>query len=256
MNKKNAPLIRMENIHKWFGKVHAVDGISLTVDKGEIVGLVGNNGAGKSTLIKALVGVQPKNKGTYYWKGKEVEIKSIKDSRALGIEAVYQDQALVDSLGVVKNIYYGREPIKRFGPFKTIDFDKMKSEVAPLFDELGLDVASLDQEVRFCSGGERQGVAIVRAMLFRAKMVILDEPTTALSVPAIKRVLNFMKALKQEGISIILISHNIDHVYQVADRIAVISHGHKILDENTSENTKEEIEGVLHETAGAVYEEI
>lgn len=252
MSVDSVPLLRMEDIHKWFGKVHAVAGVDLSINEGEIVGLVGNNGAGKSTLIKALVGVQPKSRGTFYWKGEEVSIKSIKDSRALGIEAVYQDQALVDSLGVIKNIYYGREPVKGFGPFKTVDFEKMKKEVRPLFQELGLDVASLDQEVRFCSGGERQGVAIVRAMLFRAKMVILDEPTTALSVPAIKRVLDFIEALKGEGISVVLISHNLEHVYQVADRIAVMSHGEKVLDEKTAEHEKEDIEQVLHETAGAI----
>mgnify|MGYP006280806541 CR=1 FL=1 len=252
MSVDSVPLLRMEDVHKWFGKVHAVAGVDLSINEGEIVGLVGNNGAGKSTLIKALVGVQPKSRGTFYWNGEEVNINSINDSRALGIEAVYQDQALVDSLGVIKNIYYGREPVKGFGPFKTIDFEKMKKEVRPLFQELGLDIASLDQEVRFCSGGERQGVAIVRAMLFRAKMVILDEPTTALSVPAIKRVLEFIEALKGEGISVVLISHNLEHVYQVADRIAVMSHGEKVLDENTAEHVKEDIEQVLHETAGAI----
>lgn len=252
MSTDTDPLLRMENLHKWFGKVHAVAGVDLSIESGKIVGLIGNNGAGKSTLIKTLVGVEPKSRGKFYWKGEEVEIESIKDSRALGIEAVYQDQALIDSLGVAENIYYGREPMRGFGPFKTIDFKKMKKEVQPLFQELGLDVASLDQEVRFCSGGERQGVAIVRAMLFRAEMIILDEPTTALSVPAIKRVLNFIEALKREGISVVLISHNLEHVYQVADRIAVMSHGEKILDEEADEKAKEDIEQVLHETAGAL----
>jgi simple sugar transport system ATP-binding protein len=239
------PLLKMENVHKKFGSVHAVKGISLELGTGEILGLVGNNGAGKSTLIKTLIGVFPKTSGKFYWNDEEVEINSIHDSRRLGIEAVYQEQAVFDKLSIAQNVFMGREPKKIIGPIKILDFKTMKEIIKPLLNRMGLEVPSLEHEVRFCSGGERQGVAIARAMHFRAKLVILDEPTTALSVEAARKVLSFIRQLKEENISVILISHNMSHVYSVVDRIAVISHGKKILDVRKKDVDKEEVEDLM-----------
>ncbi len=243
----STPLLEMKDIHKRYGKVHAVRGVNLKVYSGEVIGLIGNNGAGKSTLIKTLIGVTRKTSGKFYWKGEEVEINSIKDSRKLGIEAVYQEQAVFNQLSIIKNVFMGREPKKCFGPIKYLDYKRMREIVGPLLDKLGLNVPSLDHEVRFCSGGERQGVAIARAMHFEAEMVILDEPTTALSVEAAKKVLSFIERLKEEGISVILISHNMAHIYSVVDRLVVISHGEKALDVKKDDTTREEIEELLAE---------
>lgn len=186
------PLLEMSNIQKWFGNVHAIAGVDLTVNSGEVVAIIGDNGAGKSTLIKILVGLISKNGGTIRWEGEEVEINSIHDSRRLGIEPVYQDQAVVDGLSVYKNIYMGRELTKGFGPIKRLDVKRMSEESEKLTKKLGLNIASANQEVRFCSGGERQGVAIARAMCFEAKLTILDEPITALSLKEIKQVMKFI----------------------------------------------------------------
>lgn len=244
------PLLRMEDIHKRFGKVHAVKGVSLDIHKGEVIGLIGNNGAGKSTLIKTLIGVIPKTSGKFFWNGEEVSINSIKDSRALGIEAVYQEQAVFDKLSIVQNVFMGREPKRRIGPIKVLDYRSMRETVKPLLERIGLSVPSLDHELRFCSGGERQGVAIARAMHFEAKLVILDEPTNALSVEAQKKVLSFIDQLKEEGISVILISHNMGHVYSVVDRIVVISHGKKVMDVDKDAIDRDDVENLLVEAAG------
>jgi simple sugar transport system ATP-binding protein len=244
------PLLRLENIHKRFGQVHAVKGVSMDVHKGEVVGLIGNNGAGKSTLIKTIIGVSPATSGKFYWDGEEVEIRSIKDSRALGIEAVYQEQAVFDQLSIVKNVFMGREIVKKVGPLRILDYRTMREIVAPLLQQMGLSVPSLDHEIRFCSGGERQGVAIARAMYFKARMVILDEPTNALSVEAQKKVLSFIEQLKDSGISVILISHNMGQVYSVVDRIVLISHGMKTLDVDKDDISRQEIEDLLADAAG------
>jgi len=242
---ENQPLLRMENIHKWYGKVHALKGVDIEVNAGEVVAIVGDNGAGKSTLIKILVGLIPKNEGEIYWKGKQVEINSIKDSRKLGIEAVYQDQAVVDCLSVSKNVFMGREITKKFGPLKFIDLKKMKYETENLTSKLGLNIASVDQEVRFCSGGERQGVAITRAMHFKANMTILDEPVTALSLKGVNQVLEFVKQLRESGIGVILITHNVGHDYSVADRFIFFSKGEKVADLRKESVTLNDIEDML-----------
>jgi len=238
-------LLKMENVNKRYGKIHAVKDVNLSINKREIVGLIGNNGAGKSTLIKTLIGVTTKTSGRFYWLGKRVEIKSVKDSRELGIEAVYQEQALFNKLSISKNVFMDREPEKTIGPFKIIDYKKMNEIIKPLFVKLKLNIPSLEREVRFCSGGERQGVAIARAMHFKAKLVILDEPTNALSVHAVRKVLSFIEQLKNNNTSVIFISHNIEHVYSVADRIVVMSHGKKVFDINKANKSKDDIEKLL-----------
>lgn len=219
------PQLRAENIHKWYGSIHALRGADLEVYPGEITGLLGDNGAGKSTLVKILAGVIPKNEGKIYWEEKETEISSVNEARKLGIETVYQAQAVVSDMNVSQNIFLGRELKKRFGPIEILDKKRMDEEARKITEYLNLNIATPKQEVRFCSGGERQGVAIARAIYFKAKLVILDEPTTALSVSGAEKVLNFVKRLKKEGISCIIVTHNIHHVYSVADKFIIISRG-------------------------------
>ena len=244
---ENAPFLETKNIYKWFGSVCALRDVNFKVYPRECVGLVGDNGAGKSTLIKILAGVLKPDRGESYIDGKRVKISSPRKARELGIETVFQDQALVECRNVWQNIFLGREIIK-FKPLKVLDIDKMRNITENLMKELGLNIPSPDQEVRFCSGGERQGVAIARSMYFKARLVMLDEPTRALSVKGVEQVLNFVKRLKQSGISSIFVSHNVRHVYSVADRIVLMSRG-RIVEEFVKEKfTPEEVEEILLKT--------
>jgi simple sugar transport system ATP-binding protein len=240
----------MVNIHKYFERVHALKGVDFSVYKGEVVGLVGDNGAGKSTLIKILAGVIPKDEGEIYWEGKKVEIRSVKDARNLGIETVFQEQALVDVFTLSQNVFLGRELTKTYGPIKVVDYRKMDEETRWLLRRLNLRIAeSPRRELRFCSGGEKQGVAISRAMYFQAKLIILDEPTRGLSVAGVEQVLDFVSQLKKEGIACIFITHNFQHVYPVADRFVLLSRGVKVLDEPKSSLSIEKLEARVIEAA-------
>ncbi|RLE09148.1 sugar ABC transporter ATP-binding protein [Candidatus Aerophobetes bacterium] len=235
--------LKMENIHKFYGSVHALKGVNFEVAMNEIVGLVGDNGAGKSTLVGIIAGSIPKTSGKIFVKGKEVEIPSVKAARDLGIEMVYQDQAVVETMSVAKNIFLGRELLKP-GLLKLLDMKTMRKEAERITKSLGLNIASPDQEIRFCSGGERQGVAISRAMYFKAELVILDEPTAALSIAGVQKVLEFIRQLKASGTSVIFISHNLYHVYPLADRIVVFSKGEKVADMRKGETSIEELEHI------------
>lgn len=226
------PLVEVRNIHKWFGKVHAVDDVSFAIQKGEIVGLVGDNGAGKSTVIKVLSGFHPSDGGGILIEGQKVQIKSPSDARAFGIETVYQEQALVELMSVARNMFMGREPV-RFARF--LDMRTMNDCISVLHD-LGLSIDSPDLEVGNLSGGEKQGVAIARAMYFKAKLVIFDEPTRNLSVKEAQTVLDFIEGLKEESISVIFITHNLHHVYSVAERFLAMRKG-KLVDDVQKENT-------------------
>ena len=237
------PFLRAENIHKFYGSVHALKGVSLDIWKGEVIGLIGDNGAGKSTLAGIIAGAIPKTSGKIYIKGREVEIRNVQDARRYGIEMVYQDHAVVDTLDVARNIFLGRELVKP-GLIKLLDIERMRKEAEKALKKLELR-APPDREVKFLSGGERQGVAISRAMYFKAELVILDEPTAALSVSAARKVLDFVRQLKASGIACILISHNLHHVYPVSDRIVVLSRGVKIADMRKEETSVEELEEIL-----------
>ncbi len=223
-------LVEMKNIHKSFGKVHALMGVDFSVKPSEIVGLVGDNGAGKSTLIKILTGVLSLDKGEIYFNGKKIKFSSPRDARKNGIETIYQEQALADDLSVVRNLFMGKELQKSIGIIKLLDHKKMKKESENILNGLGLSISSMDQETRFCSGGERQGIAIARAMYFKAKLVILDEPTRALGVAGVRRVLELVKELKSRGIASIFITHNLHHVYPIADRFVILVRGKKVGD--------------------------
>jgi len=223
-------LVEMKNIHKWFRKVHALRGVDFNVNQSEVVGLIGDNGAGKSTLIKILAGVFPPDEGEIFFMGKRVKFSSPNDARNYGIETIYQEQALADDLSIARNIFMNREPQKSIGPIKLLDYKKMKKESSKALSQLGMRISSMDQEARFCSGGERQGIAIARAMYFKAQLVILDEPTRALGVAGVQRVLDFVKELKNIGIAVIFITHNLYHVFPIADRFVVFVRGKKVED--------------------------
>ncbi len=234
-------LVKMRNIHKWYGKVHAVDGANLTINKGETVGLLGDNGAGKSTLIKILSGYHRPDKGEIFIEGEKMRINSPSDANALGIETVYQEQALVDSMSVARNFHMGREPVKWAG---FLDKRKMNECMIPL-RAMGLSIKSPDLLVRSLSGGEKQGTAIGRALYFKAKLVILDEPTRALSVKEVRTVLDFVKGLKEVNIAAIFISHTLHHAYFVADRFVIMKNGKMIKNVKRDKTSVEELTEVL-----------
>lgn len=236
-----------KGIEKSFGSVRALQGVDLDVAQGEIVGLIGDNGAGKSTLIKILSGFETADSGTIKMGGKTIHMRSPKEARALGIETVYQEQALADDVTVTRNLFLGKELKKGY---LILDDKRMRQEAQKMLDELRLRV-DVDQEARFCSGGERQGVAISRAIYFKAKLVILDEPTNALGVVAVDRVLELVKGLKDRGISCIFISHNIQHVMDICDRIVMFVHGSTVLDVPAKETTTEELIAMLNARSGS-----
>jgi len=220
-----APLLALKSVEKWYGEVHALRAVTLEVDLDEIVGLIGDNGAGKSTLIKVISGVTSRDGGEITWKGRKVTLGSVREAQALGIETVHQDRAVVGNMSVARNIFLGREPTRGIGPFRVIDRKVMTEDAQRLLTGLRLHISSVDQEARFCSGGEMQGIAISRAMYFRASLVILDEPTTALAVTGAQTVLGFIRKLKEDHISCIFVTHNLHDVYAVADRFIVMVRG-------------------------------
>lgn len=247
--KKNGEfLVRMVNIHKWFGRVYALRGVDFEVQRGETVGLIGDNGAGKSTLIKILSGYHQADQGEIYFEGHKVRISSPRDARKLGIETVYQEQALAPNLSIARNIFMGREPAKRWG---IIDRRIMNEESVKALTNLGLRLHSPDLPVVTLSGGERQGVAIARALHFKAKLVILDEPTVALSVKEVGEVLEFVRQLQREGISVIFITHNLYHAYDIAERFVVMARGKKMADVKKKDTSPQDLSQLVIKSAFA-----
>jgi simple sugar transport system ATP-binding protein len=220
------PTIRLTNVSKSFGEVKSLQNINFEVYPGEVVGLLGDNGAGKSTLIKIITGYhQPDPGGELYFHGKKVDRLTVQKARDLGVETVYQEKALADQQSVWRNIFMGREVSNRFG---LLDVRKMRRETQRLMTEhMGFTSKAVNPEtpVRTMSGGERQGIAITRALYFEAELIILDEPTMALSLSETKKVLDFIGSIAQAGKSCIFIDHNIFHVYPVVDRIVVLDRG-------------------------------
>ena len=226
-NSQRKSLVKMVNMHKWFGKVHALRGVDFEVKHSEIVGLVGDNGAGKSTLIKVLSGFHPAEEGEIYFEGKKVAITSPRQARKLGIETVYQEQALASEMSIARNIFMGREPVRSLG---FLNKKAMGDESMEALESIELHLRSPDTLIAMLSGGERQGVAIARALHFKAKLVILDEPTIALSIKEARQVLEFIKQLKKEGIAAIFITHNLYHAFPVAERFVILNRGEKVAD--------------------------
>ncbi|MFO7814632.1 MAG: ATP-binding cassette domain-containing protein [Halanaerobiales bacterium] len=220
-------LIEMENIEKLYGKVVALKGINFEVGSNEIVGLMGDNGAGKSTLIKIITGLHPFSKGTMHIKGQKINPKnySVKEAHDLGIETVYQEQALADKQALWRNIFLGRQKTNWLGFIKVKEEKEETNKI--MRESMGFTGigANPDSNIKTLSGGEKQGVAIGRAMHFDADLVILDEPTMALSLQEVEKVLNFIRDIKKRGKSCIYISHNVANVYPVSDRFVVLDRG-------------------------------
>ncbi len=222
------PIVHMENITKRFGSILALDNVTFTVERQQVMALLGDNGAGKSTLIKILTGVYRPTSGRIYFEGRLVDIDSPRKARELGIETVYQDLALVDLMSITRNFFLGRELVRRWGPFEWLDMRRMDRATAQVLREIGITVRSPRERVGKLSGGERQSVAIGRAMYFGAKLLILDEPTSALSVAETRKVLDHILEVKEKGLSVVFITHNVHHVYEVADAYTILRHGRKV----------------------------
>ncbi len=239
-------LIETKDITKRFGGLVAVDKMSFGVNAGEVVAILGDNGAGKSTLIKMISGVYPSDGGTIFYNGTEAKIHSPMDALAVGIETIYQDLALAENLNVYSNIFLGREKTKKkFGFIPVLDHDYMYDESIEILQKLDIKIPSLRNNVRTLSGGQRQAVAISRSIYWNAKVLIMDEPTAALGVAQQKQVLDLVNSLKDHGIAIILISHQMHDVFEVADRIIVMRRGEKVGDLIKTETSTEEVVNLI-----------
>ena len=245
MNETHAPLIRMSKIGRRFGSVTALEDVDFEVGYQEIVGLLGDNGAGKSTLIKILTGIHRPTSGQIYFEGQPVNMTSPEEARAFGIETVYQDLALVPLMNISRNFYLGREPTKFVGPLEVLDKDTMDYRTAQALEQIGIHIRSASEPVGTLSGGERQSIAIGRAVHFGSKLLILDEPTSALSIGETRKVISYTTEAKNRGLSVIFITHNIHHVFEVADRFTIISHGHKVGDFRKGEITQDEVASMI-----------
>lgn len=250
MNSSSNTILSVRGIVKSFGSVRALQGVDLEVNPGEVVGLVGDNGAGKSTLIKVLSGFLQPDRGSIWFDGSARHLSSPSTARSLGIETVYQEQSVADDLTVARNLFLGRELRRRVGPFWVLDHRAMRNEASEMMESLRFRVDA-DQEVRYCSGGERQGIAIARAIHANAKLVILDEPTNALGVVAVARVLGLITELRDRGIACILVSHNIRHIVDVSDRAVMFVHGSKVLDVPIGETGVQQLVDLLNEKSGS-----
>ncbi|MFC3325181.1 ATP-binding cassette domain-containing protein [Mesorhizobium cantuariense] len=239
-------IISVRNLHKWYSGVHALKGVSLDLKRGEALGLVGDNGAGKSTLINILSGVHTADEGEILVDGKPVRIARPRDAMNLGIETIYQYNSMVPTMSIARNLFIGREPT-RFSIFGVgvLDQKKMGSESIKAIANVDLHLRSPDALVGELSGGQRQGVAIARAMHFKSKVMILDEPTNHLSVKETSKVIGFVRGLKSQGVTGIFISHNMHHVFDCCDRVVAMARGEIVLDRPVSGTTIEEVHGYL-----------
>ena len=247
---ESTPIIELKDVSKTFGEVRSLSKVNFAVYPGEIVGLLGDNGAGKSTLVKTIMGYhRPDPGGEIFFDGAQIHDWSVARARALGIETVYQERALAEKQPIWRNLFMGREPRNRWG---LLDVKRMKAEAARLMSEhMGFTSAAVhpDNVVMTMSGGEKQGVAITRALYFDAKLVVLDEPTMGLSLSETKKTLDFVQGIKNAGRSAIFIDHNIFHVYPVVDRLYVLDRGKVAGVFNKSEITMEELIERLYRVA-------
>jgi simple sugar transport system ATP-binding protein len=219
------PLLEMRNIEKHFGSVIALGGVSFDLHPGEVHCLLGDNGAGKSTFIKTMSGVHQPTSGEMFMDGEQVNFANARDGIANGIATVYQDLAMIPLMSVTRNFFMGREPTKRVGPFNFIDFDEANRITKDEMKKIGIDVRDPNQAVGTLSGGERQTVAIARSVYFGAKILILDEPTSALGVRQTSMVLKYVNMVRERGLGVVFITHNVRHAIAVGDRFTVLNRG-------------------------------
>ena len=239
MNQIN--LYEAKNITKKYGNLTALDDVNFHIAPNEVVGLLGDNGAGKSTLIKMMSGVVEPNKGNIFVDGNEIKIKNRKESEEIaGIETIYQNSALCDDMTIMRNIFMGREITNYFGFMNDKKMDEISTEVLTT----GIEIAGIDspsKEIGALSGGQKQAVAIARAVYFKRKILLLDEPTSALSVRETEKVLSYVTDLKKENVSSVIVTHNLYHAFQVCDRFVVMSHGKVVFEKNKQDTNIEEV---------------
>jgi simple sugar transport system ATP-binding protein len=244
----SAEVLRLEGVRKSFGSVTALKSASMTLREGEVVALLGDNGAGKSTLIKAISGIHAPDAGAIYVRGAKVSIRSARDAMELGIETIHQDTSLAPDLSIARNLFLGREPVKLgfLGVFAPIDFAQLREAASALLKRVGISKKlDADASVNTLSGGERQSIAISRAMQFAAKVIILDEPTNNLGVEETHGVLRFVKEMRAAGHTVLFITHNIHHVFQVSDRVIVMRHGEVVAERDAADTNLLEVEALI-----------
>jgi simple sugar transport system ATP-binding protein len=237
-----APAIRVENLAKSFGAVTALVDVSMRLDRGECLGLIGDNGAGKSTLIKILSGFQRPDSGKIFVNGDEVGLRSVDHARSLGIDTVYQDLALIPTLSVAHNMFLNRELTSGVGPFRMLDNARMRRRARKSIEEIGIrTLRSVRSEVAMLSGGQRQAIAIARSVHSGARILLLDEPLAAMGAKEGEMILDLIRDLKASGHSMIVVAHNFVHVLEVCDRVNLLQHGRITLDALSSETSSEEL---------------
>jgi simple sugar transport system ATP-binding protein len=236
----SSPLLRVQGITKKYGPNTVLNDVSFEIGKNEVVGLLGDNGAGKSTLVKIMSGVVDATAGEFFWDGQKIENINREKTEELGVETIFQDSALVPQMTITRNIFMGREITNKFGLMKIKEMDAIASNVLDSVVTIE-GIKSPKQLVSSLSGGQAQAVAIARAVHFKRSLLILDEPTSALAVRATEALLDYLRQLKGEGVSSVLVTHNLHHAYQVCDRHIVMNHGKKILDVRKEDTTVEEL---------------
>ena len=237
-------ILKLEKITKNFGAIEALNDVSLTLNSGEVLGLMGDNGAGKSTLVKIIAGNFKQSSGRIIFDEKEEEFSKPMDARNKGIEVVYQDLALCDNLTAASNIFLTREIKKNLGFISILNFKKMFERSKEIFNDLKSETLP-EEEVRMMSGGQRQAVAIARTKLSKAKVVLLDEPTAAISVRQVAEVLELIRQLKAEGIAVVIISHRMPDVFAVSDKIAVLRRGKLVANKKAADSSPEEVTALI-----------
>ena len=242
-------VLQIRNISKSFGAIRALNDVSLTLEPGEVLGLMGDNGAGKSTLVKIIAGNFPPTSGQIIMEEGPVVFHKPVEARQKGIEIVYQDLALCNNLTAAANVFLGREEKTSYGPLRLLNFRAMYERSAELFNELKSETRPRDV-VRRMSGGQRQAVAIARTRLSNSKIVLLDEPTAAISVRQVAEVLDLIRRLRDQGVAVVLISHRMPDVFAVCDRVFVMRRGNKVAEKPISESSPEEVTGLI---TGAIH---
>lgn len=237
------PLLEARGVSKYFGAITALRDVNFHVDPGEVLGVVGDNGAGKSTLMKILSGLYAPSEGELIFQGVPVRFSGPKDARLHGIEMVYQDFALAGNMPIYENIYLGREPGRKFGPLRIVDHAKARLMAQVHLEKLKISVKSIDQNTENLSGGQRQAVAIARATAFDAKLVIMDEPTAALAIKEVGKVLDLIRSLKEHGVAVIIISHRMDDIFYCCDHVIALFHGTNFAEAKLSETNRNEVIG-------------
>jgi simple sugar transport system ATP-binding protein len=234
-------LLELKHITKSYGPIQSLRGVDLTLNAGEVLGLVGDNGAGKSTLMKVVSGAVVPDSGEYLLESTPMHFRSPQEAREKNIEMVYQDLSLCDTMDVAKNLFLGREPVRNLAGLRFVDHHTLHSKAQKILDDLKITVPSTRVTVKNLSGGQRQAIAIGRAVSFSPKILILDEPTAALAVKEVNEVLELIGRLKAQGVGVILISHRLQDIMQVTDRIMVMYEGQNVAERMTRETTLEEI---------------